>query len=37
MKEILLQIMSELQAKVPELAYIAEDWGQMDYSTEPRQ
>ena len=31
MKEILLQIMSELQAKVPELAYIAEDWGQMDY------
>ncbi len=31
MKEILLAIMERLRAKVPGLAYIAEDWGQMDY------
>lgn len=34
MKEIIQEIMSELQAKVPELAYIAEDWGQLDYYNE---
>lgn len=31
MKEILLAIMNRLKAEVPDLAYIAEDWGQMDY------
>lgn len=34
MKEILLQIMGRLRAEVPDLAYIAEDWGQMDYYNE---
>lgn len=31
MKEILEQVMARLKEKVPQLAYIAEDWGQMDY------
>ena len=31
MKEILLTVMQRLKEQVPDLAYIAEDWGQMDY------
>ena len=30
MKEILLTVMQRLKEQVPDLAYIAEDWGQMD-------
>lgn len=31
MKQILSAVMERLQTEVPELQYIAEDWGQMDY------
>ena len=31
MKHILSAVMERLQAEVPELQYIAEDWGQMDF------
>lgn len=34
MKHILETIMERLQAKVPELQYIAEDWGQLDFYDE---
>lgn len=31
MKQILSAVMQRLQEQVPELQYIAEDWGQLDY------
>lgn len=34
MKDILLAVMQRLKEKVPDLQYIAEDWGQLDFYEE---
>ena len=34
MKEILEAVMRRLKEQVPDLAYVSEDWGQMDYYNE---
>ena len=37
MKEILEAVMRRLKEQVPDLAYVSEDWGQMDYYNDQRE